>query len=108
MTKRPINAYAYGAEQLYRAVSFLASQDGTPAQRLEIVAADRLCRITPEDDLPEESRAAFIEMMSRLDKVWGTSKDEGTIIRAVRTMTHDEVARQSKALSIYTAASVKR
>ncbi len=92
MTKRPINVYAYGHEQLHRAVSYLATQDGTPAQCLESVAVDHLCHITPENDLPEELRPEFIEIMERLGKVWGTtSEEEGALVRGVRTMNDYEV-----------------
>ena len=91
MTRRSPNDYFYGYQQLSRAVSYLETQDGTPAKRLEAVALNNLCHITPEVDLPEELRPEFIKMMERLGKVWGTSEDEGTIVRAVRTMSDDEV-----------------
>ncbi len=90
VTKRR-NFYPYGHEQLSRAVSYLETQYDTPAKRLENVVVDNLDHITPDVDLPEELRDEFIEMMERFGKVWGTSQEEGTLARAVRTMTEGEV-----------------
>ena len=56
----------------------------------ESVVQDNLCHITPENGLPEELRDEFIGIMERLGDVWVASKD-GTLVRAARTMTDDEV-----------------
>ena len=85
-----MNSFAYGHEQLLKSVSYLATQDDPPAQRLERVVQDNLCHITPENDLREELRDEFIGIMKRLGEVWVASKD-GTLVRAARTMTDDEV-----------------
>ena len=84
--------YAYGHEQLMKATITLRTGPGSEKQRLSRATEYNLSHITPDVDLPEEIRADFQKLISRLmSGAWGDTSKTGSIIRTVQTMDDKEV-----------------
>lgn len=97
-----MSEYNYAWEKLYTSVSCLAGR-GTQKERLQNALVSALSRIVHEDDLPEELRERFRNLMARFHQI-RTVGTVGGFDKNVELMSDDEISKAvDEILNLYDA-----